>query len=111
MLTPYWRKERKGENDAMGVSGTGAVTGQTASPDRVILAKETDVILVWPSIRTAIRPAASVVGCWTTVPSEPLSWAAATRPPIWTRVPTGNDRAVSAVRGFFPAGTLGRRHE
>ena len=52
------------------------------------LAQESDAILVWPAISTAIRPAASGLDGWTAVriPSLSLQWAAATRPTIRTRV-------------------------
>ena len=47
------------------------------------------MLLVWPSIRTAILPAASGLVGVTAVPNLPLRWATAVRPVFWTRVPAG----------------------
>ena len=56
---------------------------------RCTLAQESDTLLVWPSISTAIRPTASGLVGWTAVPSLPLRSAATVRPVIRTRVPAG----------------------
>ena len=62
------------------------------------LAQESDTLLVWPSIRTAIRPAVRGLVGMTTVPILLLRVAAAVvRPVIRTRVP-GEYNAVNSLR-------------
>ena len=63
--------------------------GAPLAPTFPVLAQESDMLLAWPSIHTAIRPTASGLVGVTTVPSLPLRWAAAARPAIRTRVPAG----------------------
>ena len=73
------------------------------------LAQESGTLLVRPSIRTAIWPAASGLAGMTAVPSLPLRWAAAARPAIRTRVPVGTARRAACRGSPGPAGGHGRR--